>query len=256
MCCLPTRCALAATVLLQGPAGTTQAHVQRPWLCSLPPTPTNQPQPLFLPLCPLSRSAPGWTRRRRTTSCAGEVLAGAGARLPRCWLALGEARWPPSPTNTTAHHHCRLPRATPPPTHHHAPPPRSMRTTARYMRITTLVALLQPAPETFELFDDVMVLSSGKVSHVADWWWAGHARASARLGVCRLGRPSPAPTPPCPHSLLSVPHPAPITSPQIIYHGPCEAVLPFFERLGFACPQRKGCAGGLAGRDCGSSSAG
>ena len=38
-----------------------------------------------------------------------------------------------------------------------------MRRVARYDRSTMLVALLQPAPETLELFDDVMVLSSGKV---------------------------------------------------------------------------------------------
>ncbi|PRW60703.1 Pleiotropic drug resistance 1 [Chlorella sorokiniana] len=58
-------------------------------------------------------------------------------------------------------------------------------------RTTALVALLQPAPETLDLFDDVMVLSYG----------------------------------------------------QIIFHGPRELVLPFFQgRLGFQCPERKGIA--------------
>eukprot|EP01018_Ginkgo_biloba_P004062 Gb_34645 [translate_table: standard] len=55
---------------------------------------------------------------------------------------------------------------------------------------TTVVSLLQPAPETYELFDDVILLSEG----------------------------------------------------QIVYQGPCECVLEFFESLGFRCPERKGVA--------------
>jgi ABC-type multidrug transport system ATPase subunit len=53
---------------------------------------------------------------------------------------------------------------------------------------TVLASLLQPAPEVFDLFDDVMLLSEG----------------------------------------------------QIVYQGPREYVLEFFERCGFRCPQRKG----------------
>ncbi|XP_035820968.1 ATP-binding cassette sub-family G member 8 [Zea mays] len=53
---------------------------------------------------------------------------------------------------------------------------------------TVLASLLQPAPEVFGLFDDVMLLSEG----------------------------------------------------QIVYQGPQEYVLEFFERCGFWCPQRKG----------------
>ncbi len=52
---------------------------------------------------------------------------------------------------------------------------------------TYIVSLLQPAPETFDLFDDVMVMA---------------------------GR-------------------------RIVYHGPREEVLPFFESLGFFCPPTK-----------------
>ena len=36
--------------------------------------------------------------------------------------------------------------------------------TLPYLQGTMLVALLQPSPETFELFDDVMLLASGMVS--------------------------------------------------------------------------------------------
>ncbi|MBA0750724.1 hypothetical protein Gogos_002114 [Gossypium gossypioides] len=52
---------------------------------------------------------------------------------------------------------------------------------------TLLVALLQPSPETFELFDDIILMAEGKV----------------------------------------------------LYHGPRDAVVEFFESCGFRCPQRK-----------------
>ncbi|PON69593.1 ABC transporter-like [Parasponia andersonii] len=55
---------------------------------------------------------------------------------------------------------------------------------------TVLVSLLQPAPETFELFDDLILMSEGK----------------------------------------------------IVYHGPGDHVLEFFEDCGFKCPERKGVA--------------
>ncbi|KAF4389693.1 hypothetical protein F8388_009826 [Cannabis sativa] len=55
---------------------------------------------------------------------------------------------------------------------------------------TVLVSLLQPAPEAFELFDDLILISEGKV----------------------------------------------------VYHGPRDHVLEFFEDCGFKCPERKGVA--------------
>ncbi|XP_057868467.2 ABC transporter G family member 39 [Cryptomeria japonica] len=55
---------------------------------------------------------------------------------------------------------------------------------------TMLIALLQPAPETFELFDDIILLSEG----------------------------------------------------EIVYQGPREYVLEYFESMGFKCPDRKGVA--------------
>jgi ABC-type multidrug transport system ATPase subunit len=55
---------------------------------------------------------------------------------------------------------------------------------------TILMSLLQPAPETFDLFDDIILLSEG----------------------------------------------------QIVYHGPCENAMDFFESCGFKCPERKGVA--------------
>ena len=58
------------------------------------------------------------------------------------------------------------------------------------MDATILMSLLQPAPEIFDLFDDIILLSEG----------------------------------------------------QIVYHGPRENILEFFESCGFKCPERKGTA--------------
>ncbi|KAK3411032.1 hypothetical protein EUGRSUZ_J03047 [Eucalyptus grandis] len=55
---------------------------------------------------------------------------------------------------------------------------------------TTVISLLQPAPETYNMFDDVILLSDG----------------------------------------------------QIVYQGPREQILDFFESMGFKCPERKGVA--------------
>lgn len=55
---------------------------------------------------------------------------------------------------------------------------------------TIFISLLQPAPETFDLFDDIILLSEG----------------------------------------------------QIVYQGPREFVVEFFESCGFRCPERKGTA--------------
>ncbi|CAI0473730.1 unnamed protein product [Linum tenue] len=55
---------------------------------------------------------------------------------------------------------------------------------------TAVISLLQPPPETYDLFDNVILLSDG----------------------------------------------------HVIYHGPRESVLEFFEHMGFKCPPRKGSA--------------
>ncbi|XP_057470461.1 pleiotropic drug resistance protein 2-like isoform X2 [Actinidia eriantha] len=67
---------------------------------------------------------------------------------------------------------------------------RCMRQMVHIMDVTMIISLLQPAPETFELFDDIILLSEG----------------------------------------------------QIVYQGPREYVLDFFESVGFKCPERKGVA--------------
>ncbi|XP_027329792.1 pleiotropic drug resistance protein 3 [Abrus precatorius] len=55
---------------------------------------------------------------------------------------------------------------------------------------TALISLLQPAPETFDLFDDIVLIAEGK----------------------------------------------------IVYHGPSDYILEFFDDCGFKCPHRKGTA--------------
>ncbi|XP_048546731.1 ABC transporter G family member 48-like isoform X2 [Triticum urartu] len=58
------------------------------------------------------------------------------------------------------------------------------------MNHTVMISLLQPPPETYDLFDDIILLSEG----------------------------------------------------YIVYHGPRENILEFFESAGFRCPERKGVA--------------
>ncbi|KAF9614059.1 hypothetical protein IFM89_014859 [Coptis chinensis] len=66
----------------------------------------------------------------------------------------------------------------------------SLRQSVHILGGTAMIALLQPAPETYDLFDDIVLLSEG----------------------------------------------------HIVYQGPHENVLEFFELLGFKCPERKGVA--------------
>jgi ABC-type multidrug transport system ATPase subunit len=68
-----------------------------------------------------------------------------------------------------------------------------MKSLQQYVHIlngTALISLLQPAPETYDLFDDIILLSDG----------------------------------------------------YIVYQGPRENVLEFFEYMGFKCPERIGVA--------------
>jgi ABC-type multidrug transport system ATPase subunit len=65
-----------------------------------------------------------------------------------------------------------------------------MRQMVHVMDVTMIVSLLQPAPETYDLFDDIILLSEG----------------------------------------------------QIVYQGPRDNILEFFEFMRFKCPERKGVA--------------
>ncbi|XWS16406.1 hypothetical protein CRYUN_Cryun34aG0084600 [Craigia yunnanensis] len=66
----------------------------------------------------------------------------------------------------------------------------SLKQSVHILNGTAVISLLQPAPETYNLFDDIILLSDG----------------------------------------------------QIVYQGPREHVLSFFESMGFRCPDRKGIA--------------
>ncbi|KAG9150960.1 hypothetical protein Leryth_003090 [Lithospermum erythrorhizon] len=66
----------------------------------------------------------------------------------------------------------------------------SLRQYVHIIKGTAFISLLQPAPETYNLFDDIVLIADG----------------------------------------------------QIVYQGPREHVLEFFESMGFKCPERKGVA--------------
>ena len=66
----------------------------------------------------------------------------------------------------------------------------SLKQSIHILNGTAVISLLQPAPETYNLFDDIILLSDS----------------------------------------------------QIVYQGPREDVLEFFESMGFRCPERKGVA--------------
>ncbi|KAG2598998.1 ABC transporter G family member 36 [Panicum virgatum] len=66
----------------------------------------------------------------------------------------------------------------------------SLRQSIHILGGTAVISLLQPAPETYNLFDDIILLSDG----------------------------------------------------QVVYQGPREEVIEFFESMGFRCPERKGVA--------------
>ncbi|XVE88989.1 hypothetical protein DITRI_Ditri19aG0114000 [Diplodiscus trichospermus] len=66
----------------------------------------------------------------------------------------------------------------------------SLKQSVQILEGTALISLLQPAPETYDLFDDIILLSDGR----------------------------------------------------IVYQGPREHVLSFFESIGFRCPERKAVA--------------
>ncbi|KAF5198941.1 Abc transporter g family member [Thalictrum thalictroides] len=66
----------------------------------------------------------------------------------------------------------------------------ALRQSIHILNGTAFISLLQPAPETYDLFNDIILLSDG----------------------------------------------------QIVYQGPSEHILEFFETMGFKCPERKGVA--------------
>ncbi|WMV48222.1 hypothetical protein MTR67_041607 [Solanum verrucosum] len=66
----------------------------------------------------------------------------------------------------------------------------SLRQSVQILKGTAVISLLQPAPETYNLFDDIILISDG----------------------------------------------------YIVYQGPRDDVLEFFESMGFKCPERKGVA--------------
>ncbi|XP_022144645.1 pleiotropic drug resistance protein 2-like isoform X4 [Momordica charantia] len=111
----------------------------------------------------MRRGISGGQKKRVT---AGEMLVGPAKALFMDELSTGL-------DSSTTFHICKF-----------------MRQMVHIMDVTMVISLLQPAPETYNLFDDIILLSEA----------------------------------------------------QIVYQGPRENVLEFFEFMGFKCPERKGVA--------------
>lgn len=93
----------------------------------------------------------------------------------------------------------------------------SLRAASQHQRVTQLIGLLQPPPETVALFDDVLVRCLLRCAGLP----AHHAR--------RPDHHLPSTT-----AVLQL-----LSAGRVIFHGPTEALQPFFEsQLGFACPLR------------------
>lgn len=60
-----------------------------------------------------------------------------------------------------------------------------LRDTTHFLKYTTLIALLQPAPETYDLFDDVLLISSGAWVAMGMLGSAGGVPPIVS-GVCRI----------------------------------------------------------------------
>ena len=154
-----------------------------------------------------------------------------------------------------------------------------LRNLAHLRRCTILVSLLQPAPETFALFDDLLLLSEGAgcccesadvllrlpvrpsqpamltcgvrmhgvvpcqpvwlTDHGGRWWSSSRPRASSRCAT--QGPPAS-----CVGRLLGSGCESEgawcTHAGHMVYMGPREGIIPFFATLGFAPPPRKGAA--------------
>ena len=79
---------------------------------------------------------------------------------------------------------------------------RTFRDMSHILGMTFLCSLLQPPPEVFNLFDEVMLLSEGQIIY--------HGKSLCFMSTLQITKS--------------------------IYQGPREEVLPYFEHLGYFCP--------------------
>uniref|UniRef100_M8BEV0 Pleiotropic drug resistance protein 3 n=1 Tax=Aegilops tauschii TaxID=37682 RepID=M8BEV0_AEGTA len=122
---------------------------------------------------------------------------------------------------------------------------------------TILVSLLQPAPETYELFYDIILMAEGQIvyhgpkGYIMSFFESCGFKCPERKGSAdflqELAHISESTI------LVSLLQPAPETyelfddiilmaEGQIVYHGPKGYIMSFFESCGFKCPERKGSA--------------
>ena len=98
---------------------------------------------------------------------------------------------------------------------------------------TVLMALLQPAPEVYDLFDDIMLLCEGQ---------APSSDTPSQCTAPVLSRSTNPEEPPEKVNNCLESDNLAVRAGQIVYHGPKEQVMPFFNSLGFQLPERKGIA--------------
>ena len=98
----------------------------------------------------------------------------------------------------------------------------------------------QPPPETYNLFDDIILLADGATPALTRCKPLPHAEAAA---CNQTGCGSSDPSEHDPQQMLQ-----PIrcvlraVAGVIVYHGPRDEVIPFFSSMGFDMPERKGVA--------------
>lgn len=120
---------------------------------------------------------------------------------------------------------------------------------AHLQQATVLMALLQPSPEIFNLFDDVLLLAEGGRS--ADQLSQEHAESIHSHGCKSVADPT------SPLQLASCLCPGLFktrailpacmrrwagSAGRLVYSGPREELVPFFSWVGLCCPERKNVA--------------
>ena len=110
----------------------------------------------------------------------------------------------------------------------------------RASQATVLVALLQPAPETLDLFDDVMLLSEGEHSLASKQAHRAATADTETKSVVHVSAP-----------VLNVGFALSLRhAGHLVYHGSTTGIMPFFNSMGFQKPERKGIAGRYLSHPC------
>ena len=104
---------------------------------------------------------------------------------------------------------------------------------------TMLISLLQPAPESYNLFDNVMLIAEGRESLIfLKFFLCLDTSCQKTTSFLDL---KPCISEAC-YRISVFAENTLIDAGHIIYHGPTQDAAAYFETLGFRCPERKGVA--------------